>query len=197
MTRGTRARDRTGSGAEVDDRLVEAIARGDVEALGALYDRHAPAMLGLALRILGDAGDAEDLVHDVLIEAWERRQGYDARRGTLRAWLLVRVRSRALDRLRILRLARETGRTYAASPERALAPSSDAQRLLEWKQARVVLDGLSALQREVLDLAYFQGLSASEIAARLDIPSGTAKSRLAGALEALRRRLGAAKEGHA
>lgn len=195
MTRGTRVRDRIESGARADERLIEEIAKGDVEALGALYDRHAPAMLGLALRILGHGGDAEDLVHDVLIEAWERMGGYDARRGSVRAWLLVRVRSRALDRLRILRLARETGRTYAASREPALAPSSDAERLLEWKDALALLGGLSELQREVLDLAYFKGLSASEIATRLDVPSGTAKSRLASALEALRRQLAAAKEG--
>jgi RNA polymerase sigma-70 factor (ECF subfamily) len=197
MTRGTRAPDRIESAAETDGRLVEAIGTGDVEALGTLYDRHAPAMLGLALRILGHAGDAEDLVHDVFIEAWQRMRSYDARRGTIRAWLLVRARSRALDRLRILRLARETGRTYALSTGRSLAASSDAERLLEWKQAVALLEGLSALQREVLDLFYFQGLSAREIAERLGVPGGTAKSRLAGALDALRRRLAATKEGRA
>ena len=89
-----------------DARLMQALARRDERALAELYDRHAPTMLGVALRILKNRQDAEDLRHDVFFEAWRRAGEYDPARGTVRSWLLLRVRSRGIDRLRSLDAAR-------------------------------------------------------------------------------------------
>jgi RNA polymerase sigma-70 factor (ECF subfamily) len=102
-----------------DRRLVAAIARGDEGALAALYDRHAPAMLGVAIRVLRDRPDAEDLVHDVFVEAWQRSTSYDAARGSVRSWLLLRVRSRGIDRLRALDAARRHAMASAREPSTA------------------------------------------------------------------------------
>jgi RNA polymerase sigma-70 factor (ECF subfamily) len=92
-----------------DRDLLAAIGKGDHAALAELYDRHAPQMLAVALRILQDRRDAEDLLHDVFLEAWQKTDSYDAERGTVRTWLLMRVRSRAIDRMRTLAVAREHG----------------------------------------------------------------------------------------
>ena len=81
----------------LDEVLVRAIASGDTRALAALYDRHAPLMLGLARRIVGGTSEAEDIVHDVFVEAWRRASDYDESRGSVKAWLLLRTRSRAID----------------------------------------------------------------------------------------------------
>ncbi|MES1208513.1 MAG: sigma-70 family RNA polymerase sigma factor [Pseudomonadota bacterium] len=164
--------------------LVAAVAQGNREALGALYDLHAPLLWGAAKRMLGNAAAAEDLLHDVFLEVWQHAAEYTPDRGSVRSWLLVRTRSRALDRLgrgaRELRaaerLSNEGQPAIAASP----AVSIDGARL------RRLLSALPAELVAVLDLTYFEGLSASEIAQRLAIPPGTVKSRLARALEALR-----------
>ncbi len=189
MARRASVGERISSGNDHDRSLVRDLVKGDLEALGELYDRHSPVMLGVAARVLGSAGDAEDLVHDVFIEAWQRVSDYDPRRGSVRAWLLVRVRSRAIDRLRSLRVAREAGRARSAATGPTLAPSPDPALLQEWRHAQAALEGLSALQRQTLEMAYFQGLSARDIARHCGIPEGTAKSRLAGALRAVRRAL--------
>ena len=101
-----------------DAARVAQMATGSTEALAALYDSHAAPMFALAQRMLGDRRDAEDLVHDVFLEAWRRSSAYDPARGSVRSWLLVRVRSRALDRRRALEVARRH-----ASGEAALAES--------------------------------------------------------------------------
>src|SRR3954464_6661439 len=101
-----------------DDRLVAAVAAGDKRALGALYDRHARSLLVLGLRILQDRPAAEDVLHDVFIEAWHQAGAFDPARGTVRAWLVMRMRSRVLDRRaqarRRARLADEAGREPGA-----------------------------------------------------------------------------------
>ncbi|MEZ4468804.1 MAG: sigma-70 family RNA polymerase sigma factor [bacterium] len=101
---------------DLDTRLVLGMAQGDKSALGQLYDRHAPLLLGVALRLLGDRPEAEDLVHDVLIEAWQRADTYDPARASVRSWLLLRLRSRALDRLRSARISRRAGVSDEVSP---------------------------------------------------------------------------------
>jgi len=165
-----------------DESLVAAITRGDRDALGALYDRHAPTMLGVAMRMLGDVREAEDLVHDVFLEIWRRADAYDPSRARVLTWCLVRLRSRAVDRLRARQRTPETSLLQAAAelPAHAPTPSADHERL------RAAVDALPAKQREVLELAYFDGLSGSEIAERLGVPHGTVKSRAAAGLRALR-----------
>ena len=156
-----------------DDVLLRALQGGDGEALGALYDRYAGWVLALALRILQSRPAAEDLVHDVFLELWQASGDYDPSRGSVRTWLLLRARSRAIDRVRAVR--RQPWTLHDPAVLRAGAPSEvfpDAERV-----RRAVLE-LPAPVRDVLLLAYFGGLSSVEIATQLAIPAGTVKSRL-------------------
>jgi RNA polymerase sigma-70 factor, ECF subfamily len=179
-----------------DDACMVRLASGDRAALAALYDRHASTMLGVAIALLADRAEAEDVVHDVFVEAWKRAADFDAARGTVRAWLLVRVRSRCLDRLKAPRRARRAD-IDDASLERHAAPTVDP--LLRHTRARVraALDALSPDQRVVVALAYFQGQSVADIATRLQVPAGTVKSRLAAAREKLAVALAALAPGDA
>lgn len=177
-----------GSDDDDDVRLVRAIAAGDRAGLAALYDRYAPILLGLAMRIIRDRREAEDLLHDVFLEVWRSARDYDLTRGRVRTWLVVRMRSRALDVLKSARVSRRSGDAEAldrmvAEPEPGEAPDR--------RRVRAVLAELTAEQRRVLELAYFDGLSCSEIATQLAIPIGTVKSRLAAGLGRLRQLLGA------
>lgn len=176
-------------GAERDLGLVAAMATGDRAALAELYERHAPQMLGLAFRILRSRRDAEDLLHDVFVEAWQKTRSYDAARGPVRAWLLLRLRSRAIDRARALATAREFAMAQAAEgpPPAVAAEQSLAPDRLRARQA---LESLPKEQRAVIELAYFEGLSARDAAVRLGIPMGTVKSRLFAAMAKLRAELG-------
>ncbi len=180
-----------------DARLISAMSQGDRGALATLYDRYCGLLLAVATRILRERREAEDLVHDVLLEVWRQSADYDGTRGTVRAWLLVRLRSRALDRKKSVGATR----VIAVDPEKlneqrevlnedpALAPDRTALRR--------ALAALPEDQRTVLELGYFEGLSSSEIAARIDAPIGTVKSRVAAALAKLRAGLGDRIEGGA
>jgi RNA polymerase sigma-70 factor (ECF subfamily) len=172
---------------ERDVSLVAALALGDRAALAELYDRHASALLGVALRVLHSRSDAEDLVHDVFVEAWQRAADYAAGRGSVRSWLLVRTRSRGIDRLRSLEAARRHGMLPAPgapAPVASVAPLWDGP---DHVRARAALDDLPEAQRTLVELAYFEGLTCSEMATRCGIPIGTVKSRLAAAMSRLRK----------
>lgn len=158
------------------------IARGDRQALAQLYTAFAPLMMGLAVRIIRDPKEAEDLLHDVFVEAWRRAGDYDPTRSSVKAWLLMMVRSRALDRVRSARARQVT--LVAAVPDVEVATSDG--NLGERGQLQGALERLSPEQRSVLELGYFQGLSSQEIAATLGVPVGTVKSRVAAALNHLR-----------
>jgi RNA polymerase sigma-70 factor (ECF subfamily) len=148
--------------------------------LAALYARHAGALLVLARSMLQTPEEAEDLIHDVFLEAWRRSAEYAEERGTVRTWLFMRARSRALDRLKSARRWREAN--SSTEPEAAALPNPP------W-----MLDLLSKMpecQRQVLMLGYFEGLTTVEIAERLRIPAGTVKSRTRAALASLRDILG-------
>ncbi len=165
----------------------DALARagnGDQEALALLYDRHAAAMLRLAHRFMSDSEDAQDLVHDVFLEAWQRAGTYEMARGSVRAWLLLRVRSRALDRLRHARMRRATAHDVAdyTSPQPAPVPSGEA----DGARARELLASLPAAQRQAIELSYFSGLTCREIAARCGVAEGTVKARISRAVARLR-----------
>jgi len=176
-----------------DAELMAALVRGERQALSELYDRHASVLLALSVRLVGIQAQAEELVHDVFIEAWHHARDFDATRGSVRAWLLTRTRSRALDRRAAQ--SRQTQLAYRASAEAAAvaAPTQPAS-----VDARRVHRGLGQLASElvaVIELAYFDGLSATEIAGTLQIPVGTVKSRLARALVELRECLGVGTKG--
>ncbi|MEL6180606.1 MAG: sigma-70 family RNA polymerase sigma factor [Myxococcota bacterium] len=173
-----------------DVHLVMAIANGDREALATLYDAYSPIMLATAHRMLGDRREAEDILHDVFLEVWRKAGTYEPSRARVKTWLLMRLRSRVLDRLRSARRnrtvltgdSRQTLSTDVAADDPSLAPDRAT--------VRKALSGLPASQRAVLELSYFRGLSSSEIAAEEDIPVGTVKSRTAAALAKLRLGLG-------
>ena len=168
-----------------DAALVAAMARGDREALATLYRRHAGVLFGTALRIVGDRREAEDLLHDVWLETWRSAGDYDPKRGRVRTWLAIRMRSRAIDRKQSARVARNAGDAgLAALIDERERSSPDHARV------RAVLAELTSDQRQIVELAYFDGLSCSQIAEQIAIPIGTVKSRLAAGLRALRARIG-------
>jgi RNA polymerase sigma-70 factor, ECF subfamily len=178
-----------GQAAEAQDAaLCGALASGDRQALAALYDRHAGLLLALGMRLLGSRVQAEDVLHDVFLEAWHRARDFDPARGTVRAWLVTRMRSRCLDRRasasRQARLAGELAHESEAPARRAPGEGLDGQRL------HTQIAGLPDELAQVIELGYFDGLSSSQIAERLDIPVGTVKSRMARALSTLREGMG-------
>jgi RNA polymerase sigma-70 factor (ECF subfamily) len=171
-----------------DAALLGRMADGDRAALGELYDRFAPTMLALAYRMLGAQREAEDLVHDVFLEIWHRARLYDRQRAGVRTWFLLRVRSRALDRLRS---ARRAGRVPF---DEGLLNTTDARRVdpasvRDGRTLQGILLDLPTDQRTVLELGYFAGYSCAEIARELAIPVGTVKSRMSRAIAQLRLRL--------
>lgn len=170
--------------AERDADLVARMARGDQAALAELYDRHASVLLGLAIRIVRERRDAEDLLHDVFLEAYRSAKSFDPKRGRVRTWLAIRMRSRALDlkkSARVSRNAGDAGLDVVVDDAPAASPDHGA--------VRAALSSLGPEQRTVLELAYFEGLSCSEIAERVSIPIGTVKSRLAAGLDRLRSKM--------
>jgi RNA polymerase sigma-70 factor (ECF subfamily) len=160
---------------------VAAMAEGDDEAFARLYDRHCDLLFGLALRILGDRREAEDVLHNVFLEVWRSARDYDPKRARVRTWLTVRMRSRALDVLKSARVRRNAGDAALERMSGDMAPAN-----ADHARVRAALAQLSVEQRRVIELMYFDGLSCSEIAARIAIPVGTVKSRLSAGLQRLR-----------
>jgi RNA polymerase sigma-70 factor (ECF subfamily) len=168
-----------------DPELIRQVANGDRQALARLYDRYSALLLAVGRRIMGDGREAEDLVHDVFIEVWRAAGDYDGARGTVRAWILMRMRSRALDRRKAPRLARAVALVDEGQLE-AHTPSEDPHFAPDRVRVRRALADLPPEQRAVLELGYFEGLSSTEIAARIATPVGTVKSRVAAGLAKLR-----------
>jgi RNA polymerase sigma-70 factor, ECF subfamily len=174
------------SGDDADDAsLVRAMAGGDRDALARLYARHAGVLLGLAIRIVRERKEAEDLLHDVFLEAWRCAKDFDPKRGRARTWLAIRMRSRCLDHQKSARVSRNAG---DAGLE--VVPDESEKTTPDHGRVRAALAELGADQRRVVELAYFDGLSCTEIAAKLAIPVGTVKSRVAAGLTRLRERIG-------
>jgi RNA polymerase sigma-70 factor (ECF subfamily) len=173
------------AGPVTDGALIRRVAGGDREALGTLYDRYAGILVAVARRIVGDAREAEDLVHDVVLEVWRSAGDYDDARGSVRAWILMRLRSRALDRRKAPRVARQVAMTPEAM-EGALSEEAEAHWAPDRSRVRQALAQLPPEQRTVLELGYYEGLSSTEIALRVAVPVGTVKSRVAAALAKLR-----------
>jgi len=184
------AEDELSSAAEASDLaiLVE-IAGGSQQALARLYDRYAPMLLAAGQRTLRSRGDAEDVLHDVFVEVWQQAGDYEEKRGSVRAWLFLRMRSRAIDRLR-LSSAKDVeldARMMATMPAQA---AEDPALAPDRMRVRRALESLPAEQRDALELAYFGGLSGSQIAERLGAPLGTIKTRLALGMSKLRAAFG-------
>lgn len=161
------------------------LVAGDPAALADLYDLAAGLVFGLVLRILRDRAEAEDVVQEVFVQVWRQAERFDPARGSLNAWLCTIARTRALDRLRRRAARRE-------EPEGSQPPAVEAPRPEDALAVRAALESLPAPQREALALAYFEGLTHTEIAARLGEPLGTVKTRIRAALLRLRGALGPA-----
>jgi len=177
-----------------DHAALERMARGDHDALAELYDRHARLVFSLALRILRDQADAEEVVQDVFSQAWRQAARYESRRGNVIAWLLNLTRSRAIDRLRGRRSRPEAAGDSLVLEMPDLAPRADETLAVSGRAAtiRAAVDELSVLQRIAIELAFYEGLTHVEIAERLELPLGTVKTRIRQGLLKLKDRLAGA-----
>jgi RNA polymerase sigma-70 factor (ECF subfamily) len=179
-----------------DVRLREELTSGYEQALAEAYDAHAAAVYGIAMRITNDQGVAEDIAQEVFVELWRRPERYDPERTRLRSWLCMIARRRAIDWLR----RRGTQDHYAhmlVEPTVTDGVEEDVVSASVAKQVRSAVEELPAQHREVIVLAYYHGLTYREVAKALDLPEGTAKSRLRSGLRRIADTLGAAGFDHA
>ncbi|HEY3123335.1 MAG TPA: sigma-70 family RNA polymerase sigma factor [Thermoanaerobaculia bacterium] len=186
---------------ENDRGLIARIESRDADALALLYDRHSARLLGLAQRILGDTGEAEEVLQEVFLHVWKAAATFDASRGPVLAWLLVATRSRSIDRLRSRRPGRRAGaRSLEEAPETASREDIEADAAgREWEaKCRAAIGQLPEDQKRALELAYFEGLTHQEIAQRTATPLGTVKTRIRLGLMKLRERIAPYRksEGH-
>ena len=175
-----------------DGDALAAAVRGDGSGLAALYDRYSRVVYSLALRIVQIDAEAEDVVQEVFAQMFRQAGRYDSRRGSVSSWLLTIARTRAIDHVRARKRLpdRRFGREPESAAENVPDPKADqeSQTLTDEQVQRVrrALDGLPSEQRKAIELAYYDGLSQSEIAERLKEPLGTVKSRIRTAMMRLR-----------
>ena len=175
-----------------DDQLVSRIAAGDARALEALYDRYVRQCFGLALRMVGDPGLAEEVVQEVFLKLWSRPDSYSPQKGAFVSWLLSLVHHRAVDELRKrsrTEVALDNDQPLSVINTRPDPQPDPSEQVWVMEQQRVVRQALGELpenQRLVLELAYFGGLSQSQIAERTSQPLGTVKTRMRMGLLSLR-----------
>jgi RNA polymerase sigma-70 factor (ECF subfamily) len=177
---------------EID--LMRRIGAGESEALAEVFDLHSPGVLGLLFRILGRRSEAEEILQEVFLQVWMQADRYDPERASPRGWILMLARSRALDRIR----RRDSSRRreeVVANDDRSLAVSPVGTERLEAVEQRSrvtsALGLLSPEQRHCIELAFFEGLTHTQIAERLQAPLGTVKSRILLGMNKLRQALSA------
>jgi len=168
----------------LDAMLVSAIRSGDEQAMAQLYERYSGIVYSVALRILGDTGAAEDILQEVFMQLWRSPDMFEATRGTLPGWLAVVTRNRAIDSLRKRRPETEIT-DVIVSIEPDLAGAAQSTRALE--KIRSALGGMPAPQRSALEMAFFDGLTHTEIAEKTGEPLGTIKTRIRAGLLTLRK----------
>ncbi|MCA1620156.1 MAG: sigma-70 family RNA polymerase sigma factor [Acidobacteria bacterium] len=181
-----------------DAGLLRAVARGDESAFARVYDRYSPILLGLLLRILRSRAEAEDVLQEVFLQVWQQARSFDESRGRAFTWLVTLARSRAIDRLRAVdsreRAAQRSAEGGQPAAQTPVLADEDAIRSERAEAVRGALGELPEEQRQVLVLAYLEGMSQSEIAAAKNQPLGTVKTRTRAGLkklsESLRSRLG-------
>lgn len=170
-----------GAESATDNELLERIQAGDDEALSLIYDRYGGLTFALAFRLLGDRGQAEDVVQEAFLSLWRRAATFDAGRGSVRGWLTTITRNAAIDRRRGRFRHQQQERDIDDYAYRLAGGSEDVwqtvKQSLEGEEIHRALRELPDEQRRALELAYFDGLTQAEIAERLEIPLGTVKSR--------------------
>ena len=167
-----------------DAALVSAIRSGNQDAMAQLYDRYSAVVYAVALRVLGDTAAAEDVLQEIFMQLWRNPGSFDASRGDLAPWLAVIARNRAVDVLRKRRPQADLSETVV-SVEPDLASEADRARWAE--KIRATLREMPTAQRSALEMAYFEGYSHSEIAAKTGEPLGTIKTRIRAGLMLLRK----------
>jgi len=171
-------------GISADLALVTGLKSGDQAAMAQLYDRYSSVVYAVALRVLGDTGAAEDVLQEVFLQLWRKPTAFDSARGSLGSWLAVITRNRAIDFLR-----KRRPETDIEDVVLSVAPdlAGDAERSRAAEKVRGVLGGMSPAQRSALEMAYWEGMSHSEIADKTGEPLGTVKTRIRAGLIALRK----------
>jgi RNA polymerase sigma-70 factor, ECF subfamily len=174
--------------ARTDIALLDRVIARDGRAIGELYDRHGRLLYGLILRILRDRSEAEEVLQEVFVQVWTRADTYNVELGAPIAWLVRIARNRAIDQLRANNVR---ARTVEASPLPQPVETPEARAAVSEQQRAVAraLDALPLEQRELIEHAYFQGLTQSELAERFNLPLGTVKTRVRMGMMALRREL--------
>lgn len=176
-----------------DAALIAKMRSGDESALSTLYDRYSPMLFGVLMRVLNDRQAAEEVLQDLFLQLWRNADQFDPNRGSLPAWLMVIGRNRAISRLRGRRdrevLEEEEGDFAGtfASPQNI---EDEAARNQMARNVSTALQQLPAEQRQAVELAYFEGMTQSEIASKTGIPLGTVKTRVRTAMQTLRQVLG-------
>ncbi len=169
----------------VDDAtLIARVRTGDQDAMAALYDRYSPLVYAVALRALGDSSSAEDVLQEIFVQLWRNPAAFDSSRGSLAAWLGVIARNRSIDHLRRRRPEENLEEVVIAA---SVDLRTETERNLAIAKVRTALNGMPAEQRRCVEMAFFEGLSHSEIATRTGDPLGTIKTRIRSALTYLRR----------
>ncbi len=169
-----------------DAALIARIRSGEQDAMAELYDRYSPVVYSVALRVLADTGAAEDVLQEVFMQLWRHPASFDARRGSLGPWLAVIARHRAIDSLRKRRPQTDLENVVVAL-ETDLEATVERARTVE--RVRATLHLIPDNQRKALEMAFFEGMTHTEIAAKTGEPLGTVKTRIRTALLALRRAL--------
>jgi RNA polymerase sigma-70 factor (ECF subfamily) len=168
-----------------DMRLIARIRAGEQGAMSELYDRYSSVVYGVALRVLQDAAGAEDILQDIFLQLWRKPDAFDSSRGSMVAWLAVIARHRAIDRLRQRRPETDIEEVVIAGTTDL---RDETERTLVIEKVRAALSEMNADQRAALELAYFQGLTHTEIAEKTGEPLGTIKTRIRSGLQVLRTR---------
>jgi RNA polymerase sigma-70 factor, ECF subfamily len=177
-----------------DEDLLLAVARGDQAAFGELYDQLAPLVHGIVRRVVRDPAQTEEVTQEVLVEVWRTAARFDPTRGAVRSWIATMAHRRAVDRVRSEQASRDRSeRVGTRDRERAFDEVSEQVELrFEHQQVRDALSALTDLQRQAVELAYFQGYTYREVSELLDTPLGTIKTRMRDGLIRLRDALGVA-----